>query len=265
MARRALLVGINHYPNPANRLNGCLNDVAQMESVLERHFAFDAPGAITVLLDEAATTRAIRTGLARLADARPGDVLVFHYSGHGSQVPDRDGDEKWDRLDEVLCPWDMSWEDPITDDDLREVVESLPPGVHLTVVLDCCHSGTALKGVDARRRKCLPPPVPRNPAASVHRIGQDAAAAGAVLLAGCRADQSSADALIEGEYHGAHTYFLCKALAASGYRTSYEQLVRDLRRELRRNGFDQVPQLEGPAALLREQVLLTFRQLLTLP
>jgi len=72
-----------------------------------------------------------------------------------------------------------------------------------------------------------------------------------VLLAGCRDDQSSADAYIAGSYHGALTYHACLALAESGYDLSYSRLVRTVRAKLRAANFEQDPQLEGPPALLR--------------
>ena len=265
MARRALLVGINRYPDPAHALNGCVNDVRQVRALLEQHYGFDTPQAATVLLDAQATTRGIRSGLRWLASgARPGDVLVFHYSGHGSQVPDRDGDETTDGLDEIICPYDLDWDDPIADDDLYAVVRDLPPGTALTVVLDCCHSGTGLRepARPRARRDCFmaPPAMPALGAApqtatalrradtgrleagrttAVRRLGRRAAQAGALLIAGCRAEQSSADALIAGAYHGALTYFLCLALADAAYELTYARLVRRVRASLRARGFDQ--------------------------
>lgn len=59
-------------------------------------------------------------------NAKAGDYLVFHYSGHGSQIRDRDGDELNDNMDELICPYDIGWDDTfITDDDLNK---ALPVG-----------------------------------------------------------------------------------------------------------------------------------------
>ncbi len=251
MARRALLVGINRYPDPAHRLRGCVNDVRQVEALLRGPFDFPSD-AITLLRDEAATTAAIRRELTRLTDgAGPGDILVFHYSGHGSQVPDRNGDETTDRLDEILCPYDLDWDDPLSDDDLGRVARRLAAGAHLAIVLDCCHSGTGLREAAGDghppRRKSVPAPGAGDGSrsASLRRFGEAAVAAGAVLLAGCRAGQTSADAFIDGTYHGAHTYFLCRALAARAFDATYPEVLLRVRRELRERGFPQVPQLEG--------------------
>lgn len=264
MAKKALLVGLNHYPDPENTLRGCLNDVQQVSEVLHGHFHFDSAGSVRTLTDGRATTRAIVNRLQWLIDgAAPGDVLVFHYSGHGSQVPDLHGDEHDDGLDEIICPYDMDWDDPFTDDDLCAVLKDLPIGVNLTVILDCCHSGTGLREPTGGGRpslsRCLPPPGDvahrRRADQTIRRFGARASARGAILIAGCRSDQVSADAYIDGDYHGALTYYLCKALEETSYAGSYRDVIEHVRRLLRLNQFDQVPQLEGPSSLLRGPVL----------
>ena len=89
----------------------------------------------------------------------------------------------------------------------------------------------------------------------MRRFGARAAECGAILIAGCRSDQSSADADIDGEYHGALTYFLCRAIEELAYAASYRAVVARTRRLLQTNGYEQVPQLEGPAALLQGEIL----------
>jgi metacaspase-1 len=265
MAKRALLVGLNRYPDPENTLKGCLNDVRQIGDLLATHFGFESEGRVQILTDARATTGAIVDRLRWLVgDARPGDVLVFHYSGHGSQVRDPHGDEVDDGLDEIICPYDLDWDHPFTDDDLHAIVKDVPAGVNLTVILDCCHSGTGLRDVDVpehpRRSRCLTAPSGsagrRTTDRLVRRFGVRAAEAGAILIAGCRADQVSADAYIDGDYHGALTYFLCRALADLDYRGSYREVIARVRRLLAENRFEQVPQLEGPAPLKQGGMLL---------
>jgi hypothetical protein len=281
MTRRALLVGINRYPDPANRLSGCVNDVLQVSDLLHRGFGFDPTRDIRLLTDERATTRRIIERLHWLVGgARPGDVLVFHYSGHGSQVRDRHGDELDDGLDEIICPYDLDWDDPFTDDDLFEIVRTVPNGVNLTVVLDCCHAGTGLREPlgpppSARVRRVMAPPDIRHRAAlaiaeplssdrsastgrratlPLRRFGGRAAARGAILIAACRSDQVSADAWLDNGFHGALTFFLCRALAEAGFRAAYRESVTRVRRLLAAEGFDQVPQLECSELLAAMQV-----------
>jgi hypothetical protein len=78
---------------------------------------------------------------ALLGRARAKDLVVVQYSGHGSFVPDRDGDER-DAVDECLCPWDVASQGPIVDDELAAIYGDRPRGVRLLMVSDSCHSGT---------------------------------------------------------------------------------------------------------------------------
>jgi len=254
--KKALLVGINRYPDPRNELQGCVNDVRQMADTLKTRYGFPGDGNMRILTDARATTKAILDGLAWLtAGASPGDSLVFHYSGHGSQVPDRNGDETTDRLDEILCPHDLDWEHPLTDDDLAAACAHVPQGALLTVILDCCHSGTGLRDFAPDRRRFLPHPESPHPATHgprrpARRFGVSVTKTNAVLIAACRDDQTSADAWIDGGYHGAHTYHLCQALRNGPRDLTCRALVSAAGTALSRAGFDQVPQLEGPAGLL---------------
>ncbi len=220
MKKKALLVGINKYPDPGDGLRGCVNDVRLMEETLRGEYGFSGKADIRVLIDSRATTNAILDGLAWLvAGAGAGDSLVFHYSGHGSQVPDaRNGDETSDGLDEILCPYDLDWDRPLTDDLLADACAGVPREALLTVVLDCCHSGTGLRDAAARpagpaRPRFMPSPSDPFPPARrpVRRFGVSITKANAVLLAACREDQVCADAPIGPAWHGAHTYYLCRA------------------------------------------------------
>jgi hypothetical protein len=157
-ARRALCVGINDYPYKDNDLKGCVNDARAWASLLTDHFDFPAKN-VTVLIDKQATKRGTLSALKSLfTRAKAGDVLVFTNSSHGSYVVDKDGDEE--RYDEVLCPYDIDDND-IVDDELRALIEDLPKGVRLSVVLDNCFSGTATRArmntPDDRRIRFLSP------------------------------------------------------------------------------------------------------------
>jgi hypothetical protein len=276
--KKALLVGINDYPGSANDLAGCVNDTANLRNLLVKEFGFDS-AAIRVITDGRATRAAIMGGLETLvAESSEGDTLVFHYSGHGAQVPDQDGDERGDRLDEVLCPRDFSWEGCwIRDDDLSDVFSRLPDGVHLEVLLDCCHSGTGTReialgarvapvaaGVAASltakprlaRVRCLVPPTGRGARTRPAGVGAPPArkigllvkakprGLNHVLWAACRPDQYSADADIGGSPNGAFTWFFCETVRRAGLGAFRADLLEGIRKGLRADGFDQVPQLE---------------------
>jgi hypothetical protein len=279
-SKKAFLVGINRYPDPRNTLKGCVNDVLLIAKTLKEQYGF-ANQDVRLLTDQRATTSAIRTGLEQLvADAKPGDSLVFHYSGHGTQVRDVHGDELSDNLDEIICPYDLDWDNPFTDDDMAEICKRVPKVALFTVILDCCHSGTGLReylNPDLPiRYKFIPAPVEiRHRSESrienrgidrsltmtgpdkglgVKKFGLSISKTNAVLIAGCRSDQTSADAWIDGDYHGALTYYLWWSLRAANWATTYRKLLTITGEEMSSHNFEQVPQLEGPTKLLAAPV-----------
>jgi hypothetical protein len=135
--RRLLSVGIDAYPGK-NALTGCVGDTLTWSKTLSA-LGFEV---LPTLTDKQATHKAIVDALRDLiTTAKQGDVLVFQYSGHGTQVPDTDGDED-DGADEALVPVDFQDGAFLIDDDLRGIFDQLPVGVNLTCFIDCCHSGT---------------------------------------------------------------------------------------------------------------------------
>lgn len=158
--RRALLVGINEYPRPEDRLSGCVNDAFLVSSVLqESGFAAEH---IRLLLDGRATADAIRERLDWLLDdPRPGDIRFFFYSGHGAQVPTYGPEEVVDRMDEVLVAHGFDWSAPaatgIVDDDLVRRYAQLPYDLHFVMMLDCCHAGGVGRAAGGRVRGVTPP------------------------------------------------------------------------------------------------------------
>jgi hypothetical protein len=270
MSRRALLIGINRYRIPGADLRGCVNDVKNIKRALVKYCGFRARD-IRTLMDFKATKKAMQTGIAALiAKSRKGDVLYVHYSGHGSNVPDRNGDEA-DRRDEILCPTDLDWKDPLTDDWLRTTFDKLKAGVRLTVVMDCCHSGTNTRAIASPDEpvinRYLPSPwdimaqesgrrlrgtvrgtLRRSRRAARRRSNVLAANIGEVLITGCRDTQTSADAYIGGSYNGALTYSLVAALREAKGKVTNRQLHANTVAKLRQQDFDQVPQLEARKA-----------------
>ena len=147
--KRGLFIGINYgqSANPARKLKGCINDARNMRDLMQQEFHFTDCRLLTDDNQYATASLPTRTNIIRQIrwlthGAKPGDILFFHYSGHGAQVPDDavTGDET-DHLDEVLVPLDET----IKDDYLhRALVEMVPKDVTLIAVIDACHSGTML-------------------------------------------------------------------------------------------------------------------------
>ncbi|HZB40324.1 MAG TPA: caspase family protein [Ilumatobacter sp.] len=262
--KRALCVGINDYPVKGADLKGCVNDAKAWAALLIDHFGFD-PQNVTMLIDSQATKKRVLAAVDKLvADAKKGDVLVFTNSSHGTYVADRDGDET--RYDEAMCPYDMK-KNLILDDELRQRFAGIADGVRLTVISDSCHSGSVTRGEvldtpDDRRRRFVNPRTlglpeiqgvrrkakPRTTDVHPERRMRE------VLVSGCRDNQYSYDARINGTYHGAMTYYALRIIEQANYDLSYEELWDQLVERLEIEGYDQEPQVEGKSSNKRRRL-----------
>lgn len=147
--RKALLIGINYF-GQRGQLRGCINDVKNMSTYLNQQFGY-AREDMVILTDDQQNpmSQPTKQNILRamhwlVKDAKPNASLFFHYSGHGGQTPDLDGDEE-DGYDEVIYPVDFRTAGHIVDDEMHRImVQSLLPGVRLTAIFDSCHSGSAL-------------------------------------------------------------------------------------------------------------------------
>ena len=280
--RKAVLVGIN-YPGTQFALRGCVNDVMAMKEVLVNNYGFTDPTQVKVLTDGQATTVNMINHLEWLVGgSAPGDVLFFHYSGHGSQLPDgSDADPEPDGLDEIICPIDLDWKAKvIRDDDLRRVFDKIPPGVSLTVVLDCCNSGGAMDqfnqyqplGIGAAREilsegeefvnRYMPMPehlmeevrayqLQVKPSTMLTRSVQEIG----MLITGCQSQQTSADAWIGGKYMGAATYYITQTMKEHNFDLDYKTLIDGVNNQIAAAGYTQRPELNGNATLFTSKVL----------
>lgn len=284
MTRKAFLVGINDYAPVGTGgpdLRGCVNDVRDMAHTLNAlGIVPAAPATMKIVTDARATRAAILNGFKWLiAGAKKGDVLIFHYSGHGSQIADVVGEEL-DGRDETICPHDYATAGMIKDDDFRALLTGLPAGVNLDVILDSCHSGTGTRELAALATapeeqtvayRYVEPPIdwgyfleadPALPRRGIFKsngatgLGQAVVAPGLnhVLWAGCRDNQTSAEAPISGVWRGAFTYCYCQALRRAGTTVTRRRLDALVSADLSRLGYSQIPQLEGTKVSLSEKV-----------
>ncbi len=176
--------------------------------------------------------------------------LFFHYSGHGSWEYDTNKDER-DRRDESIVPLDYRRAGMITDDQLRGLLTFMKPTSRLSIILDCCHSGTGMdlvynlkntyRWVRVRRGRRIVRV--RKKIRLMQRDRHYHNTPGpVVMLSGCRDKQYSADAYEEGEYQGAMTFCLLQVLEAN-LRCTWAQLIAKVQYLLRSNGYKQIPNL----------------------
>ena len=248
--KKALLIGINRYVLSKATLRGCVNDITQMSATLTRYFKFN-PANIRMLADERATKANIIDRIKWLvADAKPGDTLVLHFSGHGSLISLRDAYGKvLDPREPILCTYELNWDNPLT---FREIGKLLaaPEGVNITSVLDSCHCGHDFKDLNQDViPRFLPPPIDisyrdysiATKAPVVIKLSEDTD----IIMAACGLTQTSADAFINGTYRGAFTFCLNEAMASFKYKTDYVNAIAKTGLVLKNNRFSQMPQLFG--------------------
>ncbi|KAF8206388.1 caspase domain-containing protein [Mycena galopus ATCC 62051] len=283
--KKALCIGINYF-GTSSELRGCINDAHNIQRFLCSHFGYRMDD-IVVLTDDAQNPRQrptrenIITAMQWLVrDAAPNDSLFFHYSGHGGQTKDLDGDED-DGYDEVIYPVDFQQNGHLVDDDMHAImVRPLPPGCRLTAIFDSCHSGSALDlpYIYSTEGKLKEPNLVAEAGAGLKdafssysrgdiggalksamglvktatgsgkRAEEYARAtrtspADAISWSGCKDSQTSADADEAGKATGAMSYAFVTALSQNPQQ-SYQQLLNSLR-DILRGKYSQKPQLSS--------------------
>ncbi len=264
----ALLVGINTYKAAMiPTLRGCRNDVELLASVLRKQFELDE-AHLRLLTDEEAThdgiKQAIREHLidtARDAKAagQPMPAFLFHFSGHGSLARDASG-LKATGFDETIVPHDSRQAGvfDIKDWELGALFDELATYTsNITVVLDCCHSGSGTRDAELPTRQCLPDmrPQPERPAAIASGMrsvitGDEKNLNTHVLLAACSHSQSANEYLDtaspEKRVYGALSFALSQELSQSlSTQPTYHELYQRVCRRLHQWYPLQSPQCEG--------------------
>ena len=243
---RSLHIGLNRvdptaYEGWNGQLAGCENDARDMQAIARaQRFAPKR------LLTRSATSRAVMAAIAdAAAKLTPGDSFFLSYSGHGGQVPDKNGDEKEDKMDETWVLYDRQ----VIDDELYALWGKFQTGVRIFVLSDSCHSGTVTKaalfggtaspamfGLDAKTRaKMLPRPVQDATYAAHRKLYDDiqkglpagsrvAIGASVVLISGCQDNQTSAD----GEKNGLFTEKLLKVWNGGKFKGGHRQFQKEI-------------------------------------
>ena len=275
-----LQVGIGKYLDAPKwtDLRGSINDVVEMRKVLESG-RFDVPASnIVTLTNEQGTKQRIFTAFQDnlIANAKKyfestkkrDAVVLFQYSGHGSQAPDADGDET-DKLDETLVTYDSQdvkgKNFDITDDEIFALTSELNKYTdNIVYIFDSCHSGSGTRNAeDARRlpaRTTIPEPVeipgfatrsgnPKDGSnTSIMPPGDDY-----IVISAAQAEQIATQKYCfeecgsdkEPVVFGLLTYYLIDELKNARSDTSYRELMENVSRKVEADRPSQVPLIEG--------------------
>ena len=247
---RSLHIGLNRvnpnaYEGWAGQLAGCENDARDMQAIARKQKL--APKS---LLTRAATSSAVTAAIADAAATLvPGDLFFLSYSGHGSQVPDTNGDETEDRMDETWVLYDRE----LVDDELYALWGTFQTGVRIFVLSDSCHSGTATKaalfgrrgspaalGLESAARAKMMPRHIQDATYAAHQKLYDkiqkglpsgsrvSIGASVVLISGCQDNQTSAD----GAKNGLFTEKLLKVWKGGKFKGSLRQFHREIVKQM---------------------------------
>ncbi|KAG8686199.1 Ca(2+)-dependent cysteine protease [Ceratobasidium sp. 423] len=283
--KKVLSIGINYF-GQNGELRGCINDSNNLCEFLTGQFGYKKED-IVKLTDDATNPQQMPTRENILKamqwlvkDAKPNDSLFFHYSGHGGQTKDLDGDED-DGYDEVIYPMDFEHAGHIVDDDMHTImVKPLPEGCRLTAIFDSCHSGSALDlpyiystegkikepnllagagqgllsaglsyargdmgGVVKGIGSLLKTATGSQKKANEYAKQTRTSPADVISWSGCKDSQTSADTVEAGEATGAMSYAFMEALRLKPQQT-YQELLNNLRDILKKK-YSQKPQLSS--------------------
>jgi hypothetical protein len=230
---------------------------------------------VHLLTDDRATTAKILERLEWLVSGlSAGDRVVFHFSGHGTQMATRADDlaAEVDDLDEVICPVDFQWtpEFMIRDKELHDIFAVVPPGVHFVWISDACHSEGEDREVlrpgdlarsPGRGARLIQPPADiawriktaRDKGLKSGTLRGTASDLNLAFIAACRSNETAADTIVDGSPCGALTHYLIARLSeVDGLAVPLPDIVNDVRRTLAEAGYEQHPQLDGPPPNIME-------------
>jgi metacaspase-1 len=244
MTKRALLIGINDYQY-INKLQGCINDVNNINNLLLDFFNFKKDN-ITILKNKEATKKEIIEILKILIKlSEPEDYLFFYFSGFGSKIY-----EEYKNYDsELICPYNMNWKNKtyINCDEFKQLFYELNNLSDLEIIFDCCYTNykSNLNSTNKFRSKFIIPPYnlcTRNKLIKRMRKIIDIKKRN-IFWSACKDNQISSEAFINFEIQGAFTYCWTKAIKNKPKGTKQEILEKTIK-YLRTLNCEQTPQLE---------------------
>ena len=231
--KNALLIGCN-YNDTLYKLNGCINDVNNIKSMINNiGFKFNNINILTDETEQKPNKINILTQFTQLlTNSNSNDLLFFSYCGHGSQLLDKNGDET-DGRDELIVPLDFN---VITDDELKTIIQTyLKPNVTLFALFDCCNSGSVLdlkyQYLDSLNYDNY---TENNNATDT--LGN------IIMISGCTDNQTSADTFINNASQGAMTWAFIESVNSKP-KLSWRELIQNMRKLLTNSQYTQIPQL----------------------
>ncbi len=259
--QRALVIGIDTYAPPKNAkispssgrldwptLDGCKNDADLVKEVIVSRFGF-AEKNVNEILNTDATRDNILKGMEDLlTNSKKNDIAFIYYAGHGSQVKNSLSAEN-DKKDESMVPVD-TWKEGVADIRDKELAKLfdrfIDKGVKLTVIFDCCHSGSIARGLYPPKNRYMPESDYDAKDASAPTPPETRKNSGFLIISAAQDNEYAQEQIIDDSIsHGAFTVAFVKALDQQSVKASTENIFTGLRAILKSNGKSQEPVLAG--------------------
>lgn len=254
--RYALLVGIADYSGTGfTSLEGPLNDINLVHGLLMRRFGVPESN-IRILLDRDATHTGLSSAFAALAErVKPGDSVYIHYAGHGSYMPDLNGDER-SGFDQTWVSYGARSHAPgaadalddfdVLDDEIQTwLAPILAKTDDVVFVSDSCHSASVTRG-EAPRVRAIPGDTRVHPFGNVPLV--KVKDSDRVIRIGAAGDAQGAGEFSapDDQHYGLFTWYWVSALQAAHPGTTWREAFQQASaRVLARRGDSQRPQMEG--------------------
>ena len=269
--KRALIIGVGTYPDESGwtTIHGD-NDVPLIVSALTAK-GFE-PDKVATLINQQATKKNILNSLKKLtAEANLNDIIYIHFSTHGQQVTDLDGDEE-DGLDEAIIPFDArkafvkgiyEGKNHLIDDELYKLLSALRVKIGkagtLVVVIDACHSGDSTRGRTDLNDSIVVRGTDEvfNMESKKNQTRQSVKKIDWVEISATQPYQSNYEFRLNGMYYGSLSYaikMILPELTDKDDFVSMFKLIQKKREEMNVSRFPQRPMIEGESIYLKQKV-----------
>ncbi len=257
-AKYAVVVGINKYECKVKKggpgrsvpydLDGAVNDAKYLREILVGRFSFQETNITALYNENASRTRILGSLDEMLKKAGEGDMALFYYAGHGSQMKNSKSKES-DGLDETIVPADACTGAPdIRDKELARVYHKfLDKKIRLVVIMDSCYSGSAARAVySAKQPKKRFANLGGGDAADDYHPSQKPEDRGALILSATLDYQSAWETTDERKLpRGLFTYSLIKVLNSVPADETSGRVYSRIRAVMQAQRPDQEPVIEG--------------------
>ena len=269
--KRALIIGIGAYPPESGWgiIHGD-NDVPLIADALSRR-GFNQDHIVKLVNNQATKKNILKQFNLLTHKALINDIIYIHFSTHGQQVVDADGDEQ-DSLDEAIIPYDArkTWvkrvyegKNHLIDDELNQLLSALRKKIgklgSLVVVIDACHSGDATRGNSDENDSIVIRGTPEifKLNAKQKFVAKPVKSIDWVVISATQSYQNNYEYKVNGTYYGSLSYAINLAFPELTNKDDFTSLFKSIQKnrdDISVSRYPQRPMIEGDKYYLKQKV-----------